>query len=117
MGNSRLRPETQSAPGSFAPKGATAYYAIYGAVQAEAGLIHGRLDNDDGEHCAVGAYFDHTKQALGTDIIDEVATVNDSVPTFTPKQRKAFVVKWLRWRLTQLGMTGFRTRTLPQKDR
>lgn len=108
--NSKLRPETTSST-SFAPKGADAYYAIYGAVVSEPGLIHGRLEWR-GAHCAVGSYFEHTKQALGVAIIDEVATINDSVPNYTPKQRREFVLRWLRWKLTQAGMPGFKTNKL-----
>lgn len=102
MGQSRLRPETVDAnPGTFAPTGVTAYYSIYGAVKARAGLIHGKL-HAHGESCAIGAYFDATKAALNFTIIDEVAAVNDSVPTFTERQRRTHVLRWLRWRLEQL---------------
>lgn len=109
-----MRPETHTArPGTWSPKGATAYLMIYNAVQAQDGLIHGKLDNNVGEHCAIGSYFDvNPKTALDTALIDEVAAVNDSMPKGTLKQRKTMVARWLRWKLTQLGMPGFRTLAL-----
>ena len=111
MGNSRFRPETCAAkPGTYAPSGGTAYLMIFNAVQTQDGLIHGKLDGPNCEHCAIGSFFDvNPKAALAYDLIDEVAAVNDSMPDATKKQRKAMVTRWLRWKLTQLGMPGFRT--------
>lgn len=104
MGNSRLRPETCDAPGSYAPTGAAAYYAIYNAVQAEDRLIHGRLYNPKGEHCAIGAYFSRTGAALDARLIDEIATINDSVaPGVGGKKRRQVVMRYLRWKLQTLG--------------
>lgn len=89
----------------------TAYMLILAAVDRQNGLIHGKLD-DRGEHCAIGSYFDqYPKTALPSDLIDEVAAVNDAVPHLTKPQRKRYVARWLRWKLTQLGMPGFRTKT------
>lgn len=106
---SKMRPELQNANAdTYSPKGGTAYLMIFNAVQSKDGLIHGHL-HEGGASCAIGAYFDindHT--ALSSAIIDEVATVNDSAPTLTPKQRKRMVTRWLRWKLQQLGMSGFR---------
>ena len=63
-----------------------------------------------GEHCAIGSYFALDKHvALPMDLIDEVAAINDSMPTLTEKQRKREMLRWLRWKLTALGMTGFHT--------
>jgi hypothetical protein len=110
---SRLRPTTPAKAGTFSPKGATAYLMIYNALRDQDGLIHGKLDGPRGEHCAIGWYFDvNEKTALDLDLIDEVAAVNDSVPNATKKQRRDMVSRWLRWKLTQLGMPGFRTLTL-----
>lgn len=108
-----MRPETRDArPGTYSPKGATAYLMIYNAVREQDGLIHGRL-HDGGWSCAIGSYFDvNPKTALDYHLIDEVAAVNDSMPHATLKQRKEVVSRWLRWKLTQLGMPGFRTFTL-----
>jgi hypothetical protein len=78
------------------------------AVENAHGLIHGKLDNEKGEHCAIGNYFDvNPEAAMPVNIIDEIAAVNDSVPHYTKRQRKLHVVKWLRWRLAQLNMPGF----------
>lgn len=90
-------------------KGGTALLLIYKAVQAAPGLIHGRLHNERGAHCAIGNYFErHSNTALPNDLIDEVAAVNDSVPRATARQRKLHVARWLRWRLAQLGVPGFK---------
>lgn len=82
----------------------TAYLLIANAIKGRDGLIHGKL-HEQGEHCAIGSYFEtHAHTALPSDIVDEVAAVNDSVPNATPKQRKRTVLKWLRWKLNQLGL-------------
>lgn len=91
-----------------APNGGTAYLMIYNAVNTRGGLIHGELEDRWGEHCAIGSFFAVNKRVpLPLTIIDEVALVNDSVPTATAKARKAMVKRWLRWKLAQLGMPGF----------
>ncbi len=85
----------------------TALLMVLQSVKRQDGLIHGKLHNGPYEHCAIGSYFtDHSNTSLPDRLIDEVAGVNDSVPNYTPKKRKAFVAKWLRWKLAQLGMTG-----------
>lgn len=87
---------------------------ILTAVEQQHGLAHGVLHNDVREHCAIGSYFTvNPRTALSDALIDEVAAVNDSVPTYTARQRRQHVLRWLRWRLTQLGMPGFRTKTAP----
>lgn len=118
---SKLRPGLVDAkPDTPSPKGATAYLLIHAAVEQASGLIHGKLDDEaDCEHCAVGCYFaveGAGKRALYSAIIDEVALVNDSVPTYTKAERRAFVLKWLRWKLAQLGMPqrGRPTKTEPK---
>lgn len=109
MGNSKLRPETHTAKtGSYAPTGGTAYLMIYNAVQSKGKLIHGQL-HAQGESCAIGSFWDvNPKCALNWEIIDEVAAVNDSLPTATPRQRRLHVMRWLRWKLAQVGMPGFK---------
>jgi hypothetical protein len=95
------------------PEGGTAYLLIYQAVREQPGLIHGKL-KADGAYCAVGSYFhDHEGTALPSDLIDEVALVNDSMPTATPAARKRWVQQWLRWKLSTLGMPGFTTKAAP----
>lgn len=103
-----LRRELRS--GSTLPcmKGGTAYLLIYRAVKDEPGLIHGRLHDGRGSHCAIGNYFHkHGNTSLPEDLIDEVAAVNDSVPDASPRQRKLSVLRWLRWRLAKCGMPEF----------
>jgi hypothetical protein len=101
---SKLRPECGTAePGSPCARGVTAYAAILNSVECQDGLIHGRL-HFRGAHCAIGSFFEaepHT--SLPTELVDEVAMINDSCPTFSTKKRKQTVMRWLRWKLRQLG--------------
>ena len=88
----------------------TAYLMILSAVDRADGLIHGKL-HDRGKSCAIGNYFKiNGNTALPSALIDEVAAVNDSVPHLTMLQRKRYVSRWLRWKLTQAGMPGYRTK-------
>jgi hypothetical protein len=80
---------------------------VYNAVRMKRVLIHGRLHNY-GESCAIGSFWDvNPKCSLYSEFIDEVAAVNDSVPASTGRQRRLVVLRWLRWRLAQVGMPGF----------
>jgi len=82
----------------------TAYYAIFNAVRDQHGLIHGKLEDGSGHYCAIGSFFHNVKgTTLPTDIVDEVAAVNDSMPHATAKQRQQRVLQWLRWKLRSLG--------------
>lgn len=75
------------------------------------GLIHGRFHGPHDTHCAVGSFFDvNPNVSLPVALIDEIAAVNDSVPRYTARARKAHVTRWLKWRLTELGMPGFAPR-------
>jgi hypothetical protein len=86
----------------------TAYLLIYRAVKDCDGLIHGQLHDGRGHHCAIGNYFRrHNRTALPSDLIDEVAAVNDSTPGATQKQRRLSVLRWLRWRLATSGVPEF----------
>jgi hypothetical protein len=105
----KLRP-TLSSAGKDTPimRDGTAYLLIYNAVQDAPGLIHGKLRNGEGEYCAIGNYFErHARTGLPSELIDEVAAVNDSVPHKSMRQRKLLMLRWLRWRLNQLGVPGF----------
>lgn len=118
---SKLRPECGNAsPDAPCPRGVTAYVAIYNSVKGEAGLIHGRLRDGHGGHCAIGAFFDSVDKgtALPSPLIDEVATVNDSCRSFTPKQRRTAVLQWLRWKLEQHGylMPGRKPKAVPMQS-
>lgn len=107
---SRLRPTLTGDPnGVPCMKNGTAFLLIYRAVKDSPGLIHGRLDDGRGQHCAIGNYFErHGNTSLPSDLIDEVASVNDSTPHATVKQRKASVLRWLRWRLANFGIPEFK---------
>lgn len=108
---SKLRPTLKDAdPTTPCMRNGTAYLMILNAVESRKGLIHGELEIR-GEYCAIGSYF-HTNNrvALPSDLIDEVAAVNDSMPQLTPIQRKKRMMRWLKWKLTEVGMRGFRRR-------
>lgn len=104
-----LRPETRTAsPNEPCLYDGSAYFAIFNAVREQRGLIHGRLHNASGEHCAIGSYFAIEKHVcLPADLIEEVAAVNDSMPHATTRQRRLQMLRWLRWKLGMLGMPGF----------
>lgn len=88
--------------------GASAYLMVYNAVRQQIGLIHGRLHNSRGEHCAIGSFWSiNGPRSLHDSFIDEIAAINDSAPRMTRKQRKRMVLQWLRWRLKELGVPGF----------
>lgn len=109
MSQSAMRPELgdrDAQPGSYCPRNGTAYLMIYNAVKSKDQLIAGRL-HQWGESCAIGSFWDvNPTCALPTDLIDEVAAVNDSV-VGTARQRRLVVLRWLRWKLKQAGMPGF----------
>lgn len=110
---SELRPTLRPSDKPCTATGATAYLVIHGAVQSAKGLIHGKL-HDNGNSCAIGSYFRQQREAvLPTHLIDEVAAVNDSVPHYTAKKRRQFVLQWLKWKLARAGMPGFRTARHP----
>lgn len=106
MGNSRLRASGTSASTAPALDDKTALYAVYGAVQGQPGLCHGRLHDGKGAHCAIGSFWDGApKTTLHSSLIDEVAAVNDSVPHLSNVKRRAHVLRWLRWKLQQIGIS------------
>lgn len=83
----------------------TALFLIRDAVARRRSLIHGRLDGPNNTHCAMGAFFaDNPHATLKSALIDEVAMVNDSVPTTaTPRERWKKVNDWLRWKIRVLA--------------
>lgn len=49
-------------------------------------------------------WTDNPKATLSTELVDEVAAVNDSLPpSATPKERWKKVHEWLRWKLRVLA--------------
>lgn len=109
---SDLRPEcgTAGPHDRPAPTGLAAYLQIYAAVDAQPGLGHGHLHTPQGS-CAVGAYFDlDPRRTLKTTMINEVAGINDAVPHYTPRGRRGWVLRWLRWKLGTYGYHAGRGR-------
>jgi hypothetical protein len=98
---SKLRPECEVEIGLRAMPYDTAIFLIKESVEKRRGLIYGRLHDREGQHCALGSFWaDHPGIPLDTNLVDEVATVNDSVPpTATPKERWKKVQSWLRWKI------------------
>ena len=102
---SRLRPECGNGePGSAIPND-TALFLIRDAVARRRSLIHGRLHDGRGHHCAIGAFWeDNPNCSLNRHLIDEVAAVNDSVPpSATAKERWQKVNEWLRFKVASLA--------------
>lgn len=99
---SKLRPECKDAdPGSrYIPRD-TALFLIRDAIDRRSGLIHGRLHGPNNTHCAIGCFWaDNPGMSLDRALIDEVATVNDSLgPDATPRQRRLEVQSWIRFKL------------------
>jgi len=98
--NSKLRPETTASTEPAMPRD-TALYLILDSVERRGKLIHGRLHGPNGLHCAIGAFWaDNPGITLSSNLINEVAAVNDSLgPNATPKERWSKVRSWLRWKL------------------
>lgn len=102
---SNLRPECGTATIGTALADDTALFLIRDSVAKRRSLIHGRLHDGGGHHCAIGAFWaDNPKATLRSSLIDEVAAVNDSVPpTATPHERWKKVNEWLRWKIKVLS--------------
>lgn len=98
---SELRPEctTSNKPRTFGDAAAT--WKIYDAVRKRRSLGFGKLDTDDGKHCAMGCFWeDNPRSVVSSKLIDEIAAVNDSVPpTAKPSERRKHVLRWLEWKL------------------
>ncbi len=98
---SKLRPEC-SEGGKLADFGdRAAMRHIYWAVRRRRGLAFGKLDTDDGKHCAMGCFWDdHPGKVLSATLVDQIASVNDSVPPDAkPSERRRHVLRWLEWKL------------------
>jgi hypothetical protein len=103
---SKLRPDCSRAdPSTPALENSTALYLIRDSVAKRRSLIHGRLHDRNGGHCAIGCFWeDNPKTVLASSLVDEVAAVNDSIPpTATPHERWKKVNSWLRWKLKVLA--------------
>lgn len=105
---SKLRPECSNGkPGSALPRN-TLIYMIAKPVLRRRTLTHGKLDDDKGGHCAMGCFWDDNPGlSVPTDLIDEIAAVNDSIPFGAgPKKRWKEVTSWLRWKLRVIEAGG-----------
>lgn len=111
----KLRPECGIGDGTaISLPNDTALYLIKESVERRGILIHGRLHDGRGNHCAIGSFWqDNPQYSLPSSLVDEVAAVNDSIPpTSTPKERWIHVRKWLRWKIKVLaGVTTNKTKT------
>lgn len=103
---SKLRPECGPAGknSTYIPRD-TALFLIKDAVERRGKLIHGRLHGPNGLHCALGCFWaDNPKTSVDSSLIDEVATVNDSLgPNATPQERWKKVRSWLRWKMLAIS--------------
>lgn len=99
-----LRPECSTTKGASLPSD-TALFLIRNSVAKRRSLIHGRLDDGRGGHCAMGAFWaDNPKAIINSSLVDEVAAVNDSIPpTATPHERWKKVNSWLRFKIAALA--------------
>ena len=86
----------------------TALFLIRDSVAMRRSLIHGKLDGPNGQHCALGTFWaDNPGAVLNTALVDEVAAVNDSLPsTATPHERWKKVNSWLRFKIASLAGHG-----------
>jgi hypothetical protein len=103
----KLRPECSSSHEAAIPND-TALYLILDSVAHRKELIFGKLGDNHGGYCAIGAFWaDHPGASLCSSLIDEVALVNDSVPqSATPRERWKKVNSWLRWKIRVLAGSG-----------
>jgi hypothetical protein len=102
---SKLRPIGVRDSNDPAMSDDTALFLIRQSVLRRKELIFGKLDDENGAHCAIGAFWaDNPYVTLRSSLIDEVAAVNDSVPsTATPRQRWKVVNSWLRFKVAALA--------------
>lgn len=100
---SKLRPECSNSTAKALPRH-TLIWMISKSVFRRRSLIHGRLDDADGKHCAMGCFWeDNPALSVPTDLVDEIAAVNDSIPrSASPQKRWKEVTSWLRWKMRVL---------------
>lgn len=102
MAHSRLRHTVPSS--NPAPDYADSMWMIRESVRNHSELIAGQLHDEYGGHCAIGWFFtEHKGLSLDGDVIDEVAMINDSIKTSSPRVRRAKVLQWLNWKLCVLA--------------
>lgn len=99
---SKLRPTLHSSNQPCYMSTESAYSRVLQAVSRRRGLLHGKLEDNAGNFCAIGCTFDDGVKALPTSVIDEIAAYNDSFPKLTREQRWRKVVAWLRFRTAMM---------------
>ena len=100
---SRLRPECGFSTATRLPD-VTVLFILEQALLRRRGLIRGHLRDGSGGTCAMGAFWDDAPGSIvSTDLVDEIATVNDSLPwNARPERRLRVVLDWLKIRLKPL---------------
>lgn len=104
---SKLRPECSTTKdASRTIYGHVAYRRIFTALSERRGLIFGKLDGPDGSHCAMGQFWAvNPGTTVPSDIVDEIAAVNDSVkPGDSKFKRWQRVREYLRIKLATYGV-------------
>ena len=101
---STLRPECKDSDKPVMDRGML-WRRLYKSVRSRRSLAYGKLDAGD-SHCAMGCFWaDNSGAAVPTEILEQVAAVNDSVPpTAKPSERRKHVLRWLDWKLETLGI-------------
>lgn len=101
---STLRPECGTAKVANSVPYDTMLFLLRDSVAKRRELIHGRLDDGRGNHCAMGAFWEDNPQiTVPSKIVDEVAAVNDSLGAgATAKERWKKVNSWLRFKIAAL---------------
>lgn len=104
---SKLRPECGLSDKAPLPND-TALYLIRDSVARRRSLISGKLHDGRGKHCAMGCFWTDNKGAIvNTDLLEEVAAVNDSLPaSATPHERWKKVNSWLKWKLRVMSQAA-----------
>lgn len=98
---SKMRPTlvTSKAPGLGY---AATYFRVFEAIGERRRLLHGKLENN-GDTCAIGAYFKQCNEPISSQAIDEIATYNDSFPHLTMHERWKKVRRWLKFEIARLS--------------
>jgi hypothetical protein len=98
---SKLRPDCGTTTKPVTLARSAILHRVYYAVRKKRSLIHGKLHDENGRSCAMGAMWDEFGSCVvPSDLVDEVAAVNDSVPpTALPSARRRHVLEWLEWKL------------------
>lgn len=98
---SRLRPELVNSNIPSVYTYASAFFRVLQAVKHRRALIHGQL-HDGTKSCAIGCAYDEGVNLLPNDVVDEIATYNDSFPRLSAKERWKRVRDWLEFRCEQM---------------